>query len=65
MEFDIEKSMEQYFRHQFADEIDENLYRTSSEDLKEQQQTYWFNQGMMLASMIVRWGMTGPNNDHS
>jgi hypothetical protein len=58
MEFDIEKSMEQFFRHQFADEIDENLYQTSSEDSDEQRQTYWFNQGMMLASMIVRWGMT-------
>jgi hypothetical protein len=59
MEFDIEKSMEQFYRHQFADEIDENLYHTSSEDPAEQQQTYWFNQGMILASMIVRWGMTG------
>jgi hypothetical protein len=63
MEFDIEKSIEQYFRHQFADEIDENLYQTPSEDPKEQQQTYWFNQGMMLASMIVRWGMTGANGE--
>jgi hypothetical protein len=64
MEFDIEKSMEQYYRHQFADEIDENLYQTSSEDPGEQQQTYWFNQGMMLASMIVRWGMTRIDDEH-
>jgi hypothetical protein len=59
MEFDIEKSMEKYYRNAFADEIDENLYQTISEDAGEQQQVYWFNQGMMLASMIVRWGMRG------
>jgi hypothetical protein len=57
MEFDIEKSMEQYYRHMFADEIDESLYQTISEDADEQRQVYWFNQGLMLASMIVRWGL--------
>ena len=62
MEFDIEKSMEQYYRHKFADEIDDNMYQTISEDVNEQQQVYWFNQGMMLSSMIVRWGMTGSAN---
>jgi hypothetical protein len=64
MEFDIEKSMEKYYRHKFADEIDENLYQTLSEDPDEQKQTYWFNQGMMLSSMIVRWGMTGEPNEN-
>jgi hypothetical protein len=57
MEFDIERSMEQYYRHMFADEIDESLYQTISEDPDEQRQVYWFNQGLMLASMIVRWGL--------
>jgi hypothetical protein len=57
MEFDIEKSMEKYYRNLFADDIDENTYHTISEDPGEQQQVYWFNQGMMLASIIVRWGM--------
>ena len=49
--------MEQYYRHMFADEIDESLYQTISEDPDEQKQVYWFNQGLMLASMIVRWGL--------
>jgi hypothetical protein len=65
MEFDIEKSMEQYYRHKCADEIDENLYNTTSEDPGEKQQVYWFNQGMMLASMIVRWGMSGINKNEN
>jgi hypothetical protein len=56
MEFDIEKSMEKYYRNAFADEIDDSLYHTSSEDPNELQQTYWFNQGMMMASIIVRCG---------
>jgi hypothetical protein len=63
MQFDIEKSMEQYYRHKFADEVDENLYNTTSEDPGEKQQVYWFNQGMALASMIVRWGMSEVNNN--
>lgn len=58
MEFDIEKSMEKYYRNIIADEIDNSLYASKSEDNEEQRQVYWFNQGMMLASMIARHGFT-------
>jgi len=58
MEFDIEKSMEKYYRNIVADDIDSCLYTSKSEDEEEQRQVYWFNQGMMLASMIARYGFT-------
>ena len=58
MEFDIEKSMEKYYRNIIADDIDDCLYTSKSEDEEEKRQVYWFNQGMMLASMIARYGFT-------
>lgn len=58
MEFDIEKSMEKYYRNIIADDIDNCLYNSKSEDEEEQRQVYWFNQGMMLASMVARYGFT-------
>ena len=58
MEFDIEKSMEKYYRNIIADDIDHCLYTSRSDDEEEQKQVYWFNQGMMLAAMIVRYGFT-------
>lgn len=53
---DIEDSIEKYYRNMVADDIDSCLYSTSSEDPNDIQQVYWFNQGMMFASMIARWG---------
>jgi hypothetical protein len=63
MEFDIEKSMEKYYRNIVADDIDGCLYTSKSEDEEEQRQVYWFNQGMMLASMIARYGFTEKMTD--
>lgn len=44
-----------------ADDIDSCLYNTPSEDQDEINQTYWFNQGLMFASMIARWGFASGN----
>ena len=63
MEFDIEKSMEKYYRNIIADDIDNCLYTSKSEDEEEQRQVYWFNQGMMLASMVARYGFTEKMTD--
>lgn len=63
MEFDIEKSMEKYYRNIIADDIDNCLYSSKSEDEEEQRQVYWFNQGMMLASMVARYGFTENMTD--
>lgn len=63
MEFDIEKSMETYYRNIIADDIDNCLYTSKSEDEEEQRQVYWFNQGMMLASMVARYGFTESMTD--
>ena len=63
MEFDIEKSMEEYYRNIIADDIDNCLYTSKSEDDEEQRQVYWFNQGMMLASMVARYGFTELKTD--
>lgn len=40
-----------------ADDIDSCLYTTSSKDQDEIKQVYWFNQGLMFASMVARWGL--------
>ena len=63
MEFDIEKSMEAYYRNIIADDIDNCLYTSKSKDEEEQRQVYWFNQGMMLASMVARYGFTESKTD--
>jgi len=63
MEFDIEDSMEKYYRNIIADDIDNCLYTSKSEDDEEQRQVYWFNQGMMLASMVARYGFTELKTD--
>jgi hypothetical protein len=54
---DIEDSIEKYYRNIVADDIDSCLYNTTSKDPDEIQQVYWFNQGLMFASMIARWGL--------
>lgn len=51
--YDIEDSMEKYYRQLIADDIESSLYRPYSE--KDDPQTYWFNQGMRLAAMIARY----------
>ena len=56
---DIEDSIERHYRNMAADDIDSCLYNTTSEDPDEIQQAYWFNQGMMFASMVARWGFNG------
>ena len=58
MEFDIEKSMEKYYRNIIADDIDHCLYTSRSDDEQEKKQTYWFNQGVRFAAMIARYGFT-------
>ena len=63
MEFDIEDSIEKYYRNIIADDIDNCLYTSKSEDDEEQRQVYWFNQGMMLASMVARYGFTELKTD--
>ena len=54
---DIEDGIEKYYRHLISDDIDKCLHNTISNDPDEIKQTYWFNQGMMFASMIARWGL--------
>jgi hypothetical protein len=54
---DIEDSIEKYYRHLIADDIDNCLHNSSSKDPDEMKQVYWFNQGMMYAAMIARWGL--------
>jgi hypothetical protein len=54
---DIEDGIEKYYRHMIADDIDTCLHSTASKDPDEMKQVYWFNQGMMFASMIARWGL--------
>lgn len=54
---DIEDGIEKYYRNIVADDIDNCLYATSSKDPDEMRQVYWFNQGLMFASMIARWGL--------
>lgn len=63
MEFDIEDSIEKYYRNSIADDIDNCLYTSKSEDDEEQRQVYWFNQGMMLASMVARYGFAELKTD--
>lgn len=63
MEFDIENSIEKYYRNSIADDIDNCLYTSKSEDDEEQRQVYWFNQGMMLASMVARYGFAELKTD--
>jgi len=61
---DIEDSIEKYYRQLIADDIDESLYRSISESDEEQQQVYWFNQGMQLAAMIARYGFNTSFTDN-
>ena len=63
MEFNIEDSIEKYYRNIIADDIDNCLYTSKSEDDEEQRQVYWFNQGMMLASMVARYGFAELKTD--
>lgn len=56
---DIEDGIEKYYRNMVADDIDICLYNTPSQDQTEINQVYWFNQGLMFASMIARWGFNG------
>lgn len=54
---DIEDGIEKHYRNLISDDIDKCLHNTISNDPDEIKQTYWFNQGMMFASMIARWGL--------
>ena len=63
MNFDIEDSIEKYYRSLIADDIDHCLYNSKSEDDEEQRQVYWFNQGLMYASMVARFGFTENMTD--
>jgi hypothetical protein len=60
---DIEDSIEKYYRNIIADNIDNCLYNSKSEDDEEQRQVYWFNQGLMYASMVARFGFTEKMTD--
>lgn len=53
--FDIEKSIEKYYRQLIADDIESSLYRRHSEESISDQQAYWFNNGMRMAAMIARY----------
>lgn len=61
---DIEDSMEKYYRNMAADDILDCLYSSPSSDPGEQQQVYWFNQGMQLAAMIARYGFNSSNTEN-
>lgn len=63
MNFNIEDSIEKYYRGLIADDIDNCLYNSKSEDNEEQRQVYWFNQGLMYASMVARFGFTENMTD--
>jgi len=49
-------AMEKYFRSLIADQIDDSLYRQNQEERRPENETYWFNNGMRLASIIARYG---------
>jgi hypothetical protein len=48
--------MEKYFRSLIADQIDEALYHQTQEERRPENEVYWFNNGMRLASIIARFG---------
>lgn len=59
-----EQQIEKYYRSIVADDIDKCLYQSRSEDNEELRQVYWFNQGLMYASMIARFGLTENVTDN-
>jgi hypothetical protein len=56
--FDIEKSMENYYRNIIANDIESSLYSRHSEESISDQETYWFNCGMRMAAMIARHSLS-------
>ena len=56
MSFDIEDSIEIYYRHRIADEITDSLLHSQSDD-DNVERVRWFNEGMRFAAMIARSGV--------
>lgn len=52
--FDIEQSIEDYYRKLIANDIESSLYSRHSQESVSDQETYWFNCGMRMAAMIAR-----------
>jgi len=50
---DIEEEILQHYREMFAQEIEDSLFH-GHEDFS--QETYWFNQGLRYAVMVLRYG---------
>lgn len=56
MSFDIEDSIEQYYRHIIANEITDSLLHSQSDD-DNLERVRWFNEGLKFAAMIARSGV--------
>ena len=52
--FDIEQSIEDYYRNIIANDIEDSLYSRHSQESISDKETYWFNCGMRMAAMIAR-----------
>lgn len=56
MSFDIEDSIETYYRHRIADEITDSLLHSENDD-SNIERVKWFNEGLRFAAMIARSGV--------
>lgn len=56
MSFDIEDSMEEYYRNIIANEITDSLLHSSHDD-DNSERVRWFNEGLRFAAMIARSGV--------
>lgn len=56
MSFDIEDSIEIYYRNRIADEITDSLLHSENDD-SNIERVKWFNEGLRFAAMIARSGV--------
>lgn len=56
MSFDIEDSIEIYYRNLIADEITDSLLHSENDD-SNIERVKWFNEGLRFAAMIARSGI--------
>lgn len=56
MSFDIEDSIEIYYRNLIADEITDSLLHSENDD-SNIERVKWFNEGLRFAVMIARSGI--------
>lgn len=56
MSFDIEDSIEEYYRQIIANDITDSLLHSQSDD-DNVERVRWFNEGLKFAAMIARSGL--------